>query len=175
MGGKSFIEGGSFMFSSHVKNLPHRQILVKGQFTASDIDNNCQMIDNRCMGEVRENIKILRKKNKWTQGYLAERCGWDTVTVCRHERGQRSIGLPALQKYAEAFGIKISEIFDDTADLLWYEAVEEFLVSPLAKDTPKEDVDLLRSRPITMKSGKKPSPKAIWFYLHYLRELNQQM
>ena len=59
-----------------------------------------------------ERIRNLRKKKKWTQTKLAEKTGFHYNYIGMIERGERNPSLINIQVFAEAFEMKINELFD---------------------------------------------------------------
>ncbi|MBQ8459788.1 helix-turn-helix transcriptional regulator [bacterium] len=58
-------------------------------------------------------IKELRKNKKWTQEYLSEKIGINSKSILRIESGQTFPTIQNLEKIAEIFEIKISELFNN--------------------------------------------------------------
>jgi transcriptional regulator with XRE-family HTH domain len=65
-------------------------------------------------GEVREQIKALRKERGWTQQQLAERAGMEQATISAIENGHRGHrwSRRTLDKFAHAFGKKLVVRFE---------------------------------------------------------------
>lgn len=72
-----------------------------------------------------ENIKHLRKKNKWTQEELAIRMGYtDRSTIAKIEAGKVDLQRSKIFEFAKVFGVSPSDLMgddgteDDTYDQL---------------------------------------------------------
>lgn len=72
-----------------------------------------------------ENIKYLRKKNKWTQEELAIRMGYtDRSTIAKIEAGKVDLQRSKIFEFAKVFGVSPSDLMgddgieDDTYDQL---------------------------------------------------------
>jgi len=57
-----------------------------------------------------ENIRFFRKKNKYSQEYLAELIDRTREHVNRLESGKETIGFPTFIKLAEVFGVSLDEL-----------------------------------------------------------------
>lgn len=57
-----------------------------------------------------ENIRLLRKKNKYSQEYLAELIDRTREHVNRLEKGKETIGFPTFIKLAMVFGVSLDEL-----------------------------------------------------------------
>lgn len=55
-------------------------------------------------------IRVLRRERGWTQAQLAERVALSTRGVVRAETGGSSISVALLGRFADAFGMKPSEL-----------------------------------------------------------------
>jgi transcriptional regulator with XRE-family HTH domain len=55
-------------------------------------------------------LRQLRKKQGWTQKYMAVHVGLDTSYISDMENGKKAICLPTLQDLSLAFGISMSKI-----------------------------------------------------------------
>ena len=56
-------------------------------------------------------IKTLRQAKGLTQAQLAERCGYEPLTVSRFERGTYAPGLDTLAAIAEVLGTSVKDFF----------------------------------------------------------------
>lgn len=56
-------------------------------------------------------IKALRLANGLTQSELAERCGYEPLTVSRFERGTYAPGIEALEVIADVLGVSLQDFF----------------------------------------------------------------
>lgn len=65
------------------------------------------------MINVLERITELRKQKNWTEYQLAERSGLTQSTISSWYRKDILPTLPSLERICEAFGISISQFFDD--------------------------------------------------------------
>ncbi len=57
------------------------------------------------------NIIQMRKAKGWNKSELARRCGVDQSYISRIEKADRHIGLESVEKFAEAFGVEVYELF----------------------------------------------------------------
>ncbi|MBQ8460112.1 helix-turn-helix transcriptional regulator [bacterium] len=57
-----------------------------------------------------QNIRKLRKKNNYSQEYLAELIDRTREHVNRLETGRETIGFPTFIKLAEVFGVSLDEL-----------------------------------------------------------------
>lgn len=57
-----------------------------------------------------ENIRLLRKKNNYSQEYLAELIDRTREHINRIERGKETIGFPTFVKLAQIFGVSLDEL-----------------------------------------------------------------
>ena len=55
----------------------------------------------------------MRNAKKWSQEDLAERCDLDRSYIAGIEVGARNPSLKALEKLADAFSIRLSQLFDE--------------------------------------------------------------
>lgn len=65
------------------------------------------------MIDVLERITELREQKNWTEYQLAERSGLTQSTISSWYRKDILPTLPSLERICEAFGISISQFFDD--------------------------------------------------------------
>ena len=61
---------------------------------------------------MKTNIRELRKKNKLSQGELADAVGTTRQTITSIEVGKYTASLPLAYKIAHYFGLTIEEVFD---------------------------------------------------------------
>ena len=61
---------------------------------------------------MKNQLKELRAERGWSQAELAERLGVSRQTVNAIETGKYDPSLPLAFKLAQAFGLKIEEIFE---------------------------------------------------------------
>lgn len=57
-----------------------------------------------------ERIKMLRKRQDWSQEKLADKTGFHRTYIGMIERGERNPSLININVFAETFGISISEL-----------------------------------------------------------------
>ena len=57
-----------------------------------------------------ENIRLFRKKNNYSQEYLAELIDRTREHVNRLEKGKETIGFPTFIKLAQVFGVSLAEL-----------------------------------------------------------------
>lgn len=57
-----------------------------------------------------ENIRLFRKKNNYSQEYLAELIDRTREHVNRLEKGKETIGFPTFIKLAQVFGVSLDEL-----------------------------------------------------------------
>lgn len=62
-------------------------------------------------------IKALRQAKGLTQAQLAERCGYEPLTVSRFERGTYAPGIDTLAAIAEVLGITMQDFFSESGDM----------------------------------------------------------
>ena len=62
---------------------------------------------NRRFGE---RLRQLRKKQGWTQVYMAEHVGIDRSYISDMENGKKAVCLPNLQVIARSFGMSMSKL-----------------------------------------------------------------
>ena len=60
---------------------------------------------------VSENIKILRRRNNWSQEDLADICGLHRTYIGSVERGEKNVTIKTLIKISNAFNLPISLLF----------------------------------------------------------------
>jgi transcriptional regulator with XRE-family HTH domain len=58
-------------------------------------------------------IRELRQKQGLSQERLAEIAGFDRTYISLIERGKREPRLSNIKKFADAFGISLSELFEE--------------------------------------------------------------
>lgn len=68
------------------------------------------------MINVLERITELREQKNWTEYQLAERSGLTQSTISSWYRKDIFPTLPSLERICEAFGISISQFFDDNSN-----------------------------------------------------------
>lgn len=66
--------------------------------------------ENKYNKQVAQNIRILRKENKYSQEYLAELIDRTREHINRLETGRETIGFPTFIKLAEVFGVSLDEL-----------------------------------------------------------------
>ena len=66
--------------------------------------------ENKYNKLVAQNIRILRKQNKYSQEYLAELIDRTREHINRLETGKETIGFPTFIKLAEVIGISLDEL-----------------------------------------------------------------
>lgn len=59
-------------------------------------------------------IKTLRQARGLTQAQLAERCGYEPLTVSRFERGTYAPGIDTLTAIAEVLGTSVQDFFSES-------------------------------------------------------------
>ena len=62
---------------------------------------------------ISKNITCLRKKNKMTQGELADKLFYSNKAVSKWERGESLPDAEMLQKIADLFNVPIEYLFQD--------------------------------------------------------------
>ena len=60
--------------------------------------------------QLARNIKILRKRNRYSQEYLAELIDRTREHINRLEKGKETIGFPTFIRLAEVFGVSLDEL-----------------------------------------------------------------
>lgn len=61
-----------------------------------------------------KNIKLLRKKNKWTQEELATRMGYtDRSSIAKIESGKVDLSRSKIFEFAKVFGVSPSDLMGD--------------------------------------------------------------
>ena len=58
-------------------------------------------------------IRELRHKANLSQEQFGSRCGLDRTYIAGIEQGKRNVSVINLEKIAKAFGISLSELFED--------------------------------------------------------------
>lgn len=61
-------------------------------------------------------LKQIREAKKWTQAQLAERLGYEPITISRYERGQSAMGVDTLGEIATALECSIASFFSETPE-----------------------------------------------------------
>jgi transcriptional regulator with XRE-family HTH domain len=59
---------------------------------------------------MKDSLKVLRVKKKLTQKELAEKIGVTEATISKWERGKSFPDVPKIDKLAEIFGVRYSDI-----------------------------------------------------------------
>lgn len=69
-----------------------------------------------------ERIKEYRQKNEWSQEELAKRVGYsDKSMISRIENGKIDLSRSQIAKFAEVFGVSISDLIgDDGTEAVYY-------------------------------------------------------
>ena len=57
-----------------------------------------------------ERIRELRADENWSQEELADRTGFHRTYIGMIERGERNPSLKNIKKFADAFGVSLSEL-----------------------------------------------------------------
>ena len=60
-------------------------------------------------------IKALRVAKGLTQAELAERCGYEPLTISRFERGTYAPGIDTLEAIAQVLGVSFQDFFSKTS------------------------------------------------------------
>ena len=66
--------------------------------------------------EMGQRIRILRKRQIWSQEELAERLGVSTITISRSENGTTRIDVQLLMNMAEVLKTKVTTILGTEED-----------------------------------------------------------
>jgi putative transcriptional regulator len=61
---------------------------------------------------VKNNLRVLRKRHRWTQAQLAEKLGISRQSIYSIETGKYDPSLPLAFRIADLFGVSIDEIFE---------------------------------------------------------------
>ncbi len=64
------------------------------------------------MQQVKNNVHIYRKKNKWTQEDLAKIVGVTRQTIISIEQGKYVASLSLALKLAKIFNVKVEDLFE---------------------------------------------------------------
>lgn len=64
-----------------------------------------------------ENLRRLRKERKLSMDALAEKAGTSKQVLSRYENGERVPKISMVQKLADALGVSISELSEETLDI----------------------------------------------------------
>lgn len=96
-------------------------------------------------------IKTLRQARGLTQAQLAERCGYEPLTVSRFERGTYAPGIDTLAAIAEVLGTSVQDFFasDDPAGLrpeIVRHEITDLIYSTNDVETLTEILSLTRKR-----------------------------
>ncbi|WP_317955423.1 helix-turn-helix domain-containing protein [Paenibacillus chitinolyticus] len=65
-------------------------------------------------------IKLHRESRKWTQERLAEAIGSTASYIGQLERGEKNVKIHTIEKVANAFGISISQMFENEQESFLY-------------------------------------------------------
>lgn len=65
---------------------------------------------------MKNNLKVLRAQNNWTQADLADSLAVSRQTINAIEKGKFDPSLPLAFRIAKLFGCTIEEIFDDESE-----------------------------------------------------------
>jgi transcriptional regulator with XRE-family HTH domain len=57
-----------------------------------------------------ERVRELREKKEWTQEDLADKTSFHRTYIGMIERGERNPSLKNMKKFADAFGLNLSEL-----------------------------------------------------------------
>jgi transcriptional regulator with XRE-family HTH domain len=72
------------------------------------------------MGDLKDvaavNLQRLRQAHRWTQEELAERVGLSVRYVGQVERGQASMSITVLGRFADALGVDATELLKRSRD-----------------------------------------------------------
>jgi transcriptional regulator with XRE-family HTH domain len=60
-----------------------------------------------------ENIKILRRQNRWSQKQLAQKIGTSGPIVGRYERGEMTPSVEVAKKLADTLNVTLAYLVDD--------------------------------------------------------------
>ena len=74
------------------------------------------MNENPIEAVLRENIRTLRKKLKWSQETLAEKANVSAPYITQIELGKRTPSLDIVQNLANAFGVEYKVLFEPNAE-----------------------------------------------------------
>ena len=66
--------------------------------------------ENSYNRKLAENIRLFRKKNNYSQEYLAELIDRTREHVNRLEKGKETIGFPTFIRLAQVFGVSLDEL-----------------------------------------------------------------
>lgn len=66
--------------------------------------------ENQYNEKIAQNIRLLRKKNKYSQEYLAELIDRTREHVNRLEKGRETIGFSTFIKLAQIFNVSLDEL-----------------------------------------------------------------
>ncbi|KOP30306.1 helix-turn-helix domain-containing protein [Exiguobacterium acetylicum] len=86
---------------------------------------------NRALGK---KIMQLRKQHKYTQKYLAEKCGETATTISAYERGQRMPTPQSLERLALALNTTIIDLIDPKH--VQHPSLNEFIQQALEPTKP---------------------------------------
>jgi len=91
-----------------------------------------------------ENIRELRKKNKWTQDELAQRMGYtDRSTIAKIESGKVDLSQSKIVEFAKVFGVDPGELMGwETEDGVLDYVDHSYLVSPENSEEVNKAIEL---------------------------------
>ena len=71
-----------------------------------------------------ENLRKLRKNNKWTQGQLAERLGYTEKAVSKWEAGSSIPPAETLIAIADIMNVTIDDLFEKSAEAAYFLGID---------------------------------------------------
>lgn len=109
-------------------------------------------------------IAQLREERGWKQKELAVRAGIKQGHLSQIENNKRKPGTPTLRKLIKALGANFN-VLDDVIDELPGVSLDEFLITPMAKELhlTKDDINQLR-KAVWLVPGKAATLTA-WYHL----------
>jgi len=93
-----------------------------------------------------QNIRRLRKRNGWTQGYVAERVGLSIPTISQIELGQADVYFTKLKKFAEVFDIDYTFIVKGGDDSITAKYKAESIRLAALLDEKEEEIAQLQTK-----------------------------
>ena len=79
----------------------------------------------KCVNNIGENIKKIRKEKDVTQAELADACGFTTTALSAYENGHRNPSLETVAKIAKKLEISIDHIYYGNPNIAFIEAEED--------------------------------------------------
>lgn len=96
-------------FVAVIQAIPEATTLYHREFISHSLCGIMQD-ENLYNEKIAQNIRLLRKKNKYSQEYLAELIDRTREHVNRLEKGRETIGFSTFIKLAQIFNVSLDEL-----------------------------------------------------------------